>query len=293
MKLGIGLPQMMPWGLDRKLFLDWTRLADEAGFHAVGTLDRPNYDSWDALTTLAAAASVTEHVRLVTSILVLPIRNEVEIAKRTAVIDQISGGRVDLGVGIGSRPDDYEAEGADWHRRGSRLREQVARMRQIWADSRASDPGQGILGPAPLQEPGIPIIVGGAAEPAVARAVEIGDGFFFGGGVPPAAVAEQLPKLRERAEANGRRDYRFYKIQYCAVGEPDRVIEEAGRELLRYYRNPNMPFDKMVVRGSTDVLRENARQFAELGLDLLIYLPTLRDMSQVELIARDVLPDYR
>ena len=293
MKLGIGLPQMMPWGLDRRLFLDWARLADQAGFHALGTLDRPNYDSWDVLPSLAAAAAVTERARLVTSVLVLPIRNEVEVAKQAAVIDRVSGGRLDLGVGIGGRPDDYEAMGADWARRGPRLRRQVERMREVWSGSRGSDADSGILGPAPVQQPGIPVIVGGASEPAIRRAVEIGDGFFFGGGVPASAVAEQLPRLREQAAAAGKQGYLFYKIQYCAVGEPDRVLKEAAHDLLRYYRNPNMPFEKMVVRGDTGVLRENARQLAETGLDLLIYLPAVLDLKQVERIAEDVLPDYR
>ncbi len=293
MKLGIGLPQMMPWGLDRRLFLDWARLADEAGFHALGTLDRANYDSWEVLASLAAAAAVTERARLVTSVLVLPIRNEVQVAKEAAVIDRISGGRLDLGLGIGNRPDDYEALGADWARRGPRLRRQVARMREVWAESRRSDAGTGILGPAPLQEPGIPILLGGGAEPAVRRAIEVGDGFFFAGATPAPAVAEQLPKLREQAAAAGKPGFLFYKIQYCAVGDPEAVLKEAAHDLLRYYRNPNMPFDRIVVRGGTEVLRENARQLAATGLDVLIYLPAVLDIRQVERIAEDVLPDYR
>jgi alkanesulfonate monooxygenase SsuD/methylene tetrahydromethanopterin reductase-like flavin-dependent oxidoreductase (luciferase family) len=293
MKLGIGLPQMLPWGLDRKLFLDWARLADEAGFHALGTLDRPNYDSWDPLTSLAAAAAVTERVRLVTSVVVLPIRNEVQVAKQAAVIDRISAGRVDLGVGVGSRPDDYEALGAEWAQRGPKLRRQVARMRQVWSEAHRSDADNGILGPAPLQEPGIPVLIGAVAETAVKRALEIGDGFIFGAAVPVAAVEEQLPRMRQQAAARGRRDYRFYKMQYCAIGDPDEVLGRAAHDLLRYYRNPNMPFDKIVLRGGTDVLRDHARQLAGVGLDVLIFMPAVLDLGQVERIAADVLPDYR
>jgi len=291
-KLGIGLPQAMPYGLDGRLFLDWARLADEAGFHALGTLDRPNYDSWDVLTSLAAAAAVTQRVRLVTSVLVLPIRNEVDVAKQSAVIDQISGGRLDLGVGVGSRPDDFEVMGSTWAGRGPRLRHQVARMREIWSQAQAATADHGPNGPAPAQRPGIPILVGGTAEAAVKRAVEVGDGYVFGGGVPPAVVAEQLPAIRERARAAGRTNFLFYKIQYCAVGEPEAVLARASHDLLRYYRNPNMPFDRMVVRGGTEVLVENARQCQEAGLDLLIYLPAVLELKQVEAIARDVLPAY-
>jgi alkanesulfonate monooxygenase SsuD/methylene tetrahydromethanopterin reductase-like flavin-dependent oxidoreductase (luciferase family) len=298
MKLGIGLPQMMPWGLDRKLFLDWARTADQAGFHALGTLDRPNYDSWDVLASLAAAAAITERIRLATSVLVLPARNEVVVAKQAAVIDQVSAGRLDLGIGVGGRPDDYEVFGASaaFEKRGTRMRRQVARMREIWSESRRSDADNGINGPAPVQEPGIPIIVGANLPPAgnaLQRAVEIGDGYFFGGGTSPQIVAEHLPRIRALAEERGKRDFRFYKIQYCAVGDPDQVLSEAAHDLLRYYRNPNMPFDRMVLRGDTSVLRDNARQLAEAGLDLLIYLPAVLDLKQVERIAEDVLPDYR
>lgn len=282
----------MPYGLDGRLFLDWARLADEAGFHALGTLDRPNYDSWDVLTSLAAAAAVTQRVRLVTSVLVLPIRNEVDVAKQSAVIDQISGGRLDLGVGVGARPDDFEVMGSTWAGRGPRLRHQVARMREIWSQAQGATPDHGPNGPAPKQRPGIPILVGGTAESAVKRAVEVGDGYVFGGGVPPAVVAEQLPAIRERARAAGRPNFLFYKIQYCAVGEPEDVLSRASHDLLRYYRNPNMPFDRMVVRGGTEVLVENARQCQEAGLDLLIYLPAVLELKQVEAIARDVLPAY-
>jgi alkanesulfonate monooxygenase SsuD/methylene tetrahydromethanopterin reductase-like flavin-dependent oxidoreductase (luciferase family) len=72
MKLGIGLPNTMAHETDRSLMLDWARLADQAGFAVLGTIDKPNYDSWDPLVTLAGVAGVTERVGLATTILVLP-----------------------------------------------------------------------------------------------------------------------------------------------------------------------------------------------------------------------------
>lgn len=282
----------MPHQLDRSFFLDWVRLAESAGFHSLGTLDRPNYDSWDPLTVLAGAATVTDRIRLVTSVLVLPIRNEVEVAKQVAVIDHLSQGRIDLGVGVGSRPDDYEALGTSFAGRGARLGRQVVRMREVWAAARAGDVGTGLLGPAPFQEPGVPIIVGGTVETAVQRALEIGDGYMFGSSVPVSTVAEQLPKLRARAADVGKKSFTFSKIQYCAVGEPDAALKEASQHLLRFYRNPQMPFDRVVQHGHTDVLVENARQFAGTGLDELIYLPLVFNLDQVDRIGQDVLPPY-
>ncbi|MGH3115497.1 MAG: LLM class flavin-dependent oxidoreductase, partial [Gaiellaceae bacterium] len=138
MKLGIGLPNTMAFETDRRLMLDWARLADEAGFHTLGTIDKPAYDSWDPLVTLAGVAGVTERARLATTILQLPNRNETLVAKHAAVVDRLSGGRLDLGVAQGGREDDYELFGASFAGRSQRLEEQVARMRKVWADARTS-----------------------------------------------------------------------------------------------------------------------------------------------------------
>jgi alkanesulfonate monooxygenase SsuD/methylene tetrahydromethanopterin reductase-like flavin-dependent oxidoreductase (luciferase family) len=126
MRVGVWMPNAMPFGLERGFFLDWVRLADHAGFDTLGTLDRPNYDMWDPLVSLAAAAAVTERIRLATTTLPLPNRNEVLVAKQAAVIDRLSGGRLSLGVSLGSRPDDYQVLGATLAHRVTRFRQQLA-----------------------------------------------------------------------------------------------------------------------------------------------------------------------
>ena len=90
MRVGVWMPNAMPFGLERSFFLDWVRLADDAGFDTLSTVDRPNYDLWDPLASLAAAAAVTEQIRLATTTLPLPNRNEVLVAKQAAVIDRLS-----------------------------------------------------------------------------------------------------------------------------------------------------------------------------------------------------------
>src|SRR5215203_5703542 len=148
------MPNAMPFGLERHFFLDWVPLADQAGFDTLSTLDRPNYDMWDPLVSLAAAAAVTERIRLATTTLPLPNRNEVLVAKQAAVIDRVSGGRLTLGVSLGTRPDDYEVLGATLEHRVTRFRRQVARIRQVWAEARQSNHEHGVLGPPPVQDPG-------------------------------------------------------------------------------------------------------------------------------------------
>jgi alkanesulfonate monooxygenase SsuD/methylene tetrahydromethanopterin reductase-like flavin-dependent oxidoreductase (luciferase family) len=170
MRVGVWMPNAMPFGLERGFFLEWVRLADEAGFDTLSTLDRPNYDMWDPLVSLAAAATATEHIRLATTTLPLPNRNEVLVAKQAAVIDRLSGGRLTLGVSLGSRPDDYEVFGATLEHRVARFRHQLARIRQVWAEARQSDREHGVLGPPPVQDPGPPIWIGALTERARQRA---------------------------------------------------------------------------------------------------------------------------
>ena len=150
MKLGIGLPNTMAHETGRSLMLDWARLADEAGFAVLGTIDKPNYDSWDPLVTLAGVAGVTERIRLATTILQLPNRNEVLVAKQAAVVDQLSAGRLVLGLAQGGREDDFEALGAEFRGRSARFERQVGRIREIWDAARRSDRDTGVLGPAPV-----------------------------------------------------------------------------------------------------------------------------------------------
>jgi alkanesulfonate monooxygenase SsuD/methylene tetrahydromethanopterin reductase-like flavin-dependent oxidoreductase (luciferase family) len=291
MKLGIGLPQMMPSDLDRAMLLEWARRADEAGFHSLGTLDRPNYDSWEPLVTLAAAAAVTERIRLATTILQLSNRNATLVAKQAAVVDQLSEGRLDLGVAPGMREDDFAVYGAELtERRG--FRGQVARIREVWQLARQSTEQQGNVGPAPVQDPGPPIWIGAATPGGIQRATEIADAFVFTAALAPEAIAEMIPDLRLRAEANGKADFGFHAIAYCGIGDPDEVLGIARAQLLRYYRNPDMPFDKLVHRGSTDDLAAVASRYANAGVDSLILMLQVPSLDQVDALARDVLPEY-
>src|SRR5690242_16979987 len=118
MDVGIGLPAALP-GVEGRRIVDWARAGEAAGFASLGTIDRLVYPNFEPLIALAAAAAVTERVRLVTAVLLAPLRpNSALLAKQAASIDRLSGGRLVLGLGVGSRPDDFETSGVDLHRRG-------------------------------------------------------------------------------------------------------------------------------------------------------------------------------
>jgi alkanesulfonate monooxygenase SsuD/methylene tetrahydromethanopterin reductase-like flavin-dependent oxidoreductase (luciferase family) len=290
-KLGIGLPNTMAFDTDRRLTLDWARLADEAGFHTLGTIDKPAYDSWDPLVTLAGVAGVTERARLATTILQLPNRNETLVAKQAAVVDRLSGGRLDLGVAQGGRADDFEALGAPFKGRSERLERQVAHMREIWGAARASDRDHGVTGPAPLQEP-LPVWVGASQPKAVERAVRIGDGFVFGTR-GAAGMAEAVPRVRDLAKAEGKRDFPVAGLAYVALGDdPDAALEEGTHHVLRYYGQLSTEPGELIHHGPPEKLAEEIAEYARSGIDLLVVFPQIPRLDQVERLAESVLPAY-
>jgi alkanesulfonate monooxygenase SsuD/methylene tetrahydromethanopterin reductase-like flavin-dependent oxidoreductase (luciferase family) len=292
MRVGVWLPNAMPFGLERGFFLDWVRLADQAGFDTLGTLDRPNYDLWDPLVSLAAAAAVTERIRLATTTLPLPNRNEVLVAKQAAVIDRVSGGRLTLGVSLGSRPDDYEVFGAALAHRVTRFRRQLARIRQVWAQARHSDREHGVLGPPPVQDPGPPIWLGALTERARQRAVELADGFIFGGAARPSTIGPAIQSMRPQVAARGKPDFSFNAVAYVAVGG-ERELAEAVAHHQRYYPVLPVPAEQAIHHGPIDKIKDTVAEYAASGLDLLVLLPEVRSLQQLELLSEQVLPEYR
>ncbi len=143
----------------------------------------PDTGQYDPLFVCAVAAMVTTRLRVATSVLILPERPALLTAKEVMTVDHISGGRFDLGVGIGWSDEEYAALGVPWERRGKRADDYIAAIRAAWRDDRASHSGEfvrfedAVLRPAPLNGT-VPIIVGGDSPAAMRRAARIGDGWY-------------------------------------------------------------------------------------------------------------------
>src|SRR3954467_2741109 len=154
MDVGIGLPNAVR-SVDRAGIVEWAIRAERAGFSPLGTIDRIVYPNYESLIALAAAAAVTERIRLLTDILIAPLRsNTALLAKQVATIDSLSEGRMVLGVGVGAREDDFAASGVDPSRRGRIFDEQLAEMTTIWAGERG-------IGPAPGHGARPQLLIGG------------------------------------------------------------------------------------------------------------------------------------
>src|SRR5438093_126410 len=130
MQIGIGLPNPIP-GTTGETLIRWARRAEEAGFASLATIDRIVYPSYESLITLAAAAAVTERIGVMTNVLLGPTRNPVLLAKEAASVDQLSGGRLTLGLGVGAREDDFEVTGLRFEDRGKRFDRALELMHRV------------------------------------------------------------------------------------------------------------------------------------------------------------------
>jgi probable F420-dependent oxidoreductase len=194
------------------------RAAEASGFTSVWASDHilvgsafPRYGTlYEALTTLAWVAAQTERIRVGTSILVLAMRHAVLAAKQIATIDDLSRGRMVVGVGAGWNKGEFELVGASFDRRGRVLDESIRAMRTLWTAERPSFSGavyafdDALFYPKPAQRSGPPIWIGGNSDAALRRTAVLGDA-LHADEVPPDEFAGRVASLNEQAAQAGRR----------------------------------------------------------------------------------------
>src|SRR5580692_2954161 len=169
--------------------------------------DSPILDPFLALTCMAAA---TSKIRLATGICLVPEHNPLVLAKVTATLDFLSGGRFALGVGIGWLEEEFVALGIPWEHRAKRTREYIEAMRKLWGDELSSYSGEYVnfknvrSNPKPVQGAKLPVIFGGESAPALRRVAEYGDG-WCGFNLTPDEAAAKIRRIEELLKANGRK----------------------------------------------------------------------------------------
>jgi len=273
---------------DRALFLEWARKAEAAGFSTLGTIDKPNYDSLDPLISLAVAAGATDRIRLATTILQLPNRNETLVAKQVAGIDLLSNGRMIFGTAVGGRDDDFEVFGASMKGRGARFEQQLQRIHDVWSEARTANVDAGVLGPAPVQQPGPPIWLGGMNEKTIQRAIRLGDGFIFGT-TGPQMMSQFAPQIREWAKQAGKPNYTVAGLAYAGFGpDPKVALDRAAHQVLRYYGQLWTEPENLIHHGPPEKIAEELRLYRDGGLDEVIVLLEIPEVEQLDLLARAV-----
>ena len=170
----------------------------------------PKMPILEALMALSHIAAVTSRIGLGTEVLVLPQRQPTLVAKQVSTLDTLSGGRVRLGVGVGWQTSEYEALGEDFHNRGRRMDEAIDLMRAYWRDEQVDHAGAHYtanamaMEPKPPQGRQLPIWIGGAADAALRRVAERGDGWLATAITDAEVAAKCRAKITAYAEAAGR-----------------------------------------------------------------------------------------
>ena len=257
-----------------------------AGYIRERLEDRPYYHPMAMLSYMSAT---TSHVTLGTSVLVLPYHNPVELAKYAATLDQMSGGRVTLGVGVGAMTEEFEALGIPMSQRGSLTNECINLMRELWASakpeyhSRNWDFSDLYFSPKPAQA-SIPLWVGGSSPGALRRTARLGDG-WHPTGLSPEDFAIGRAEIHSLARAAGRNPADI------AMSTRVEVEVHGGPSSQRAASRARLPGDDM------GGLRAGLEAFREAGVEHFVLalnsgdIPALR--SLMAKIADEVIPAFR
>lgn len=263
MKVGVNLVNFGP-GATPESLAKWAKLVEDLGYHHLMTSDHVTVTPdvaerfpapfYEPLTTLGWLAGITSDIAIGTSVLILPYRSPLETARAFANIDQLSGGRLILGIGVGWSKAEYAALNVPFEKRGALANEYLAVLRQLWTEEVSSFDGKFVrfedihAAPMPVQSPHPPIWIGGASDAALRRAVRFGDAWH------PFRITV------DRLKTDG-----LPRLQNIAAEEGLAVPAVCPRILLRITDN-DLPDDARVAgEGSPDQIRRDLAGLQELG----------------------------
>jgi probable F420-dependent oxidoreductase len=302
MKFAIAIPQFYADGeFDPAAFRSYLARAEELGFESAWTQEStlgvsPQFSPIEAMTY---AAACTERMRLGCVVFVSTLHSPVHLAKSLSTLDQLSRGRIEIGVGTGGRGRPFAAFGVDPHRYVARFTEGVKLMKALWTEPLATFHGEfwqlenAPMEPKPFQKPYPRLWFGGASEPALRRAVRMGDGFFGAGSSPTAKFAEQVEIVRAALAEAGRAADSFPIAKRVYIGidedaEHARTRMNAALEAIYGHRVPAI--EAAAITGTTaDCIRE-VNQVAAAGAELILFTALFDQREQMEQLAAAVLP---
>ncbi len=292
MRLGFGLPVSGSWARAANLVRVAT-LAEELGYDSLWSFQRllhPAEGDWgpmyravqDPLITLAHVAAITERARLGVAVVNAPFYSPILLAKQLATLDEVSGGRLDAGLGLGWAKEEFTAAGVDFARRGARTEEFIACLKAIWTDPVVDFEGEfyrvppAQVEPKPLQRPHPPLLLGGAAEPALRRVGRIADGWISISRHDLRGIGADLELMRGAARGAGRDPERLRFIIRGVLSLTDRPAGADRRPLQGDAGQIREDFDRLAAQGVTEL-------FIDLNFDPQVGSP---DADPVESMRR-------
>jgi probable F420-dependent oxidoreductase len=303
MRFGIGIPQFFSDGeFDIETFRRFLLRAEELGFESGWTQEQVLGASsqLSALETMTYAAACTERLRIGCAVFVTTLHSPAHLAKSLATVDQLSGGRLEIGVGSGGRRAQiFGAFRVDPERYIAQFTEGLALMKALWTDDPVTFEGEfwqvegASMRPKPFQKPYPPIWMGGSAEAALRRAVRLGTGFFGAGSSPTARFAEQVHTVRQLIGEQGRDAATFpiAKRVYTMVDDDaDRARHVMNDALASIYGGRVEVIESAAVAGSPPDCVRGVQEVLDAGAELVLFTPVTDPAGQMERLAGDVIP---
>jgi probable F420-dependent oxidoreductase len=302
MRFAISIPQFYADGtFDPAAFRTYLTRAEELGFDSAWTQEQVlgSYPLLGPIETMTYAAACTGRLRLGCVVFVSTLHSPAHLAKSLSTLDQLSHGRIEIGVGTGGKGRQFAAFGVDPERYVARFTEGLALMKALWTESRVTFDGEfwqledSAMEPKPFQKPFPPIWFGGASRTALRRAVRLGNGFFGAGSSPTAKFADQVQIVREALAESGRpaEDFPIAKRVYIAVDENARLARtRINAELERLYGRRSEDIEAAAVAGTPDDCVRELRKIAEAGAQLILFTPMFEQAEQAERLAAAVIP---
>ena len=280
MKIGIGLPASIP-GVKGELILEWARRADAGPFSSLGIIDRIVYTNYEPLIALAGVAGVTQRIRLITTVLVAPVRSPGLLAKQAASLDALSGGRLTLGLGVGGREDEFEVTETSARNRGKYFEKQLETMARLWSGKPFSATA-GAIGPAPVQPGGPEVLIGAYTEAAIKRVGHWNNGYISGSRDLP-----QVPRffrLAEQAWQEAGRKGRPHLVGCSYYGLGPHAARGIDATIGDYYSYLGMGAQQMAnsIASTPEALTTLIKTFEHAGADELVLWPCIPELEQMK-----------
>jgi len=300
-QFAIAIPQFFGDGtFDPSSFRSYLHRAEALGFDSAWTQEQVfgTMPMLSPLETMTFAAACTDRLRLGCVVFVTPLHSPVHLAKSLSTLDQLSRGRLEVGVGTGGRFRPFSAFGVDGQTFVSRFAEGLRLMKALWTEPSVTFEGKfwqlhnAAMEPKPFQKPHPPIWFGANHPNALARAVAHGDGFFGAGSTTTAEFAQQVPIVRAALVKAGRDPaaFRIAKRVYISVDDDrERAREQVVDGLHQVYAGFNLPdIEKVAVHGTPDDCVRGVRDIIAAGAELVLFTPFDTDGRQMERLAQDV-----
>lgn len=300
---GIELPQVFFDGpVDMEHIRQFAGKAETLGYDSLWLQERiiGDFAILEPVTLLSYVAAVTTRLRLGTSVILLPLRNPVQLAKAYSTLDVMSGGRAVMGVGLGGGHLGSHEEVFGYARQGrvTRFTEAVQIMKLLWTEQLASFQGRYwnfkdvSMEPKPMQKPHLPVIFGGHHENALRRAVKHADGWMGAGSSSSASFIRESARIRGFLD-EAKRDpatFHFAKRVYLAVDNDKARGERRIKEwFAKRYKNADLG-PKVSISGSSAECTEKIQELVRAGAQHIVFNPMFDEMEHLDICAKEIMP---